>query len=64
MHLKSSCVSPLDRGKLDGNVRPDDPCPILQQQVGPLETVLEDLPVGVDHLRTQTRCWLSLIIAR
>lgn len=50
LHLKSSCVSPLDRGKLDGNAGPDDPCPILQQQVSPLEAVLEGLPVGVDHV--------------
>ena len=50
VHLKSACVSPLSRGKLDGNAGPDDPCPVLQQQVGPLEAVIESLPVGVDHV--------------
>lgn len=50
LHLKSSCVSPLDRGKLDGNAGPDDPCPILQQQVAPLEAVIEGLAAGVDHV--------------
>lgn len=49
VHLKSSCVSPLDRGRLDGNKGPDDPCPILQQQVGPLEEVIEDITKGMDH---------------
>jgi hypothetical protein len=39
LHLKSSCVSPLeDRGKLDGG---GNACPILQQQVRPLEAWLE-----------------------
>ncbi len=50
VHLKSSCVSPLDRGQLDGNTGPNDPCPILQQQVAPLEAAIEDLPKGVDHV--------------
>ncbi|MBL8304952.1 MAG: hypothetical protein JNM26_19540 [Ideonella sp.] len=52
MHLKSACVSPLDRGRgrLDGNAGPDDPCLVLQQQVAPLEAILEDLPKGVDHV--------------
>lgn len=50
LHLKSSCVSPLARGQLDGNAGPDDPCPILQQQVGPLEAVVEGLADGVDHV--------------
>ncbi|MBL8304498.1 MAG: hypothetical protein JNM26_17235, partial [Ideonella sp.] len=51
LHLKSACVSPLDgRGRLDGNTRPDDPCLVLQQQVAPLEEILEDLPKGVDHV--------------
>lgn len=50
LHLKSACVSPLDRGQLDGNSRADDPCPILQQQIAPLESVIEDLPRGVDHV--------------
>ncbi|MCA1473000.1 endonuclease/exonuclease/phosphatase family protein [Bradyrhizobium sp. IC3195] len=39
VHLKSSCVSPLeDRGKLDGG---GDACAILQKQVRPLEDWLE-----------------------
>jgi endonuclease/exonuclease/phosphatase family metal-dependent hydrolase len=50
VHLKSSCVSPLDRGQLDGNTGPKDPCPVLQQQVAPLEAAIEDLPKGVDHV--------------
>lgn len=52
LHLKSACVSPLDRGRgrLDGNTGPADPCPVLQQQVAPLEAILEDLPKGVDHV--------------
>jgi endonuclease/exonuclease/phosphatase family metal-dependent hydrolase len=50
LHLKSACVSPLDRGQLDGNSRADDPCPILQQQIAPLESVIEVLPRGVDHV--------------
>lgn len=50
LHLKSSCVSPLDRGRLDGNAGAKDPCPILQEQVAPLESVVEELPKGVDHV--------------
>lgn len=50
LHLKSSCVSPLDRGQLDGNKGPADPCPILQQQVAPLESAIENLSKGVDHV--------------
>lgn len=46
VHLKSGCVSPLDRGRLDGNSRKDDPCPVLQQQVQPLEVALENLGSG------------------
>lgn len=49
VHLKSACVSPLDRGRLDDTSKPDDPCRVLQQQVGPLEAVVEELPKGVDH---------------
>lgn len=49
VHLKSACVSPLDRGRLDGTSRPDNPCRILQQQVGPLEAVVEELSKGVEH---------------
>jgi endonuclease/exonuclease/phosphatase family metal-dependent hydrolase len=50
VHLKSACVSPLRRGRLDGNTGPDDACLVLQQQVGPLETIIEGLPNGVDHV--------------
>ncbi|MBC7919156.1 MAG: hypothetical protein H7Y28_15240 [Rhodoferax sp.] len=46
LHLKAGCVSPLDRGKLDGNSGPNDPCPVLQQQVAPLEAALEKLGAG------------------
>jgi endonuclease/exonuclease/phosphatase family metal-dependent hydrolase len=46
VHLKSSCVSPWERGgRLDGDTGPSDPCPTLQQQVGPLEQVFEQLPL-------------------
>ena len=45
VHLKSSCVSPLEnRGKLDGG---GDACPILQQQVRPLEAWLEARSSGI-----------------
>ncbi|MFN8937601.1 MAG: endonuclease/exonuclease/phosphatase family protein [Pseudomonadota bacterium] len=50
VHLKSGCVSPLNRGRLDGSTGPEDPCPVLQQQVGPLEAAVEELSKGVDHL--------------
>jgi 5'-nucleotidase (lipoprotein e(P4) family) len=51
VHLKSGCVSPLDKTPriLDGNSGSSDPCPILQQQVQPLEDVFEHLADGVDH---------------
>jgi hypothetical protein len=57
LHLKSGCVSPLEKGKLDGapqnkmrkGVKLDDPCPTLQQQIEPLEKVIETLGQGVDH---------------
>lgn len=50
LHLKSACVSPLDRGRLDASSRDDDPCPVLQQQIAPLEAAIESLPQGVDHV--------------
>jgi endonuclease/exonuclease/phosphatase family metal-dependent hydrolase len=50
LHLKSACVSPLNRGQLDGASGPTDPCPVLQQQVAPLEAIVEGLHVGVDHV--------------
>jgi hypothetical protein len=44
VHLKSSCVSPLEnRGKLDGN---SVACEILQKQVVPLEAWLEARALG------------------
>jgi hypothetical protein len=46
VHLKSGCVSPLDRGQLDGNKNQSDPCPVLQQQVQPLEDAFEKLGSG------------------
>lgn len=46
VHLKSGCVSPLERGKLDQNSGPNDPCPVLQQQVAPLEAAFEKLGEG------------------
>lgn len=49
VHLKSGCVSSLEGDRLDGNVGANDPCPILQQQVQPLEEVWEQLPIGVDY---------------
>lgn len=49
VHLKSSCVSPLDRGKLDDDKGKNNPCPILQQQIAPLESAFEKLSTGVDH---------------
>jgi endonuclease/exonuclease/phosphatase family metal-dependent hydrolase len=57
LHLKSGCVSALDGGHLDaapkvrrskGAIK-DDPCPVLQKQIAPLETVFESLAQGVDH---------------
>lgn len=45
VHLKSSCVSPLEeRGKLDGG---GNACPILQQQISPLEAWLEARSSGI-----------------
>lgn len=50
LHLKSSCVTPLDgRGKLDQDRGPTDPCPVLQQQIAPLEAAFEALPRGADQ---------------
>ncbi|WP_165392228.1 endonuclease/exonuclease/phosphatase family protein [Pseudomonas tructae] len=48
LHLKSGCVSPLEGDRLDGNKGTNDPCPVLQQQVGPLETAFEKQPMNVD----------------
>jgi endonuclease/exonuclease/phosphatase family metal-dependent hydrolase len=49
VHLKSGCVSALEGGKLDQDSGKDDPCPILQQQVRPLEDAFEHLGVGADY---------------
>jgi hypothetical protein len=46
LHLKAGCVSPLDRGKLDANSGPNDPCPVLHQQLSPLEAGFETLEAG------------------
>ena len=48
VHLKSSCVSALDRGRLDD----DDlksPCTVLQRQVQPFEAAFEKLGAGGAH---------------
>lgn len=45
VHLKSACVSSLDRGLLDGD-DPASPCSILHQQVAPLEAAFERLGAG------------------
>lgn len=51
VHLKSSCVSPLeDRGKLEGTA---DACKVLQQQVRPLEAWLETRSQGSSHHRAR-----------
>ncbi|GAP36531.1 endonuclease/exonuclease/phosphatase family protein [Piscinibacter sakaiensis] len=50
VHLKSGCVSPLDRGPLDAPGAAGEPCPVLQQQVAPLEAALEGLARGADEL--------------
>ena len=50
LHLKAGCVAPSgNRGRLDQNTGPTDPCPVLQQQVAPLEAALERLAAGADH---------------
>jgi len=48
LHLKSGCVTPLEKDRLDGNQGRDDPCPVLQKQVAPLEQAWEQLADGVD----------------
>ncbi len=45
LHLKSSCVSSLERGQLDGN-DPQSPCSVLQRQIAPFEAAFEKLGVG------------------
>lgn len=47
VHLKSSCVSSLEKGKLDdGN---QEACALLQKQIRPLESGVESLPGGAEH---------------
>ncbi len=53
VHLKSGCVSALNatgkrRGHLDKKIDDQDPCPILQEQIEPLETIFETLGDSVD----------------
>lgn len=50
VHLKSSCVSPLEKDKksMDDDEASKD-CKILREQVQPLEDVFEHLADGVDH---------------
>jgi exonuclease III len=53
VHLKSSCVSALNatgkrRGHLERRIDDQDPCPILQEQIAPLETIFEALADSVD----------------
>ena len=49
LHLKSSCVSPLDGGQLDSTATKAEACALLQQQVRPLEAAIEQLADGADH---------------
>lgn len=49
LHLKSSCVSPLDGGQLDSTDAKAEACALLQQQVRPLEAAIEQLASGADH---------------
>lgn len=39
----------MDRGLLDGDTGKNDPCPILQQQIAPLESAFEKLSTDADH---------------
>lgn len=47
VHMKSSCVSSLEKGKLDNDK--EDACVLLQKQIRPLEAAVEALPGGADH---------------
>lgn len=47
VHLKSSCVSSLEKGKLDDGKQ--EACATLQKQIRPLEAAVEALPGGADH---------------
>lgn len=48
VHLKSSCVTPLEGDRLDAP-NADEACQLLQQQIAPIETTFEQLATGVDH---------------
>jgi endonuclease/exonuclease/phosphatase family metal-dependent hydrolase len=53
VHLKSSCVSPLEGGRSGGGTRgqlasDDKACTVLQAQLQPLETWLQERSQGVD----------------
>ncbi|WP_165928118.1 endonuclease/exonuclease/phosphatase family protein [Rhizobium sullae] len=52
VHLKSSCVSPLDTppDALDGDAGDGDPCKVLQQQIVPLETWIEHKSVNTNRV--------------
>ncbi|MEN4918464.1 hypothetical protein ABE485_07315 [Achromobacter spanius] len=47
VHLKSSCVSSLEKGKLDDGKQ--EACTLLQRQIRPLESGVESLSAGADH---------------
>ena len=49
VHLKSSCVSPIDRYPHRLDDESVEACAALQQQVRPLEAAFENLGQGVDH---------------
>lgn len=49
VHLKSSCVSPLDRNPRRLDDVSVEACALLQQQVRPLEGTFEQLGQDVDH---------------
>lgn len=49
VHLKSSCVSPLDRSPRRLDDEKVGACVVLQQQIAPLEKTFERLGQGVDH---------------
>lgn len=49
LHLKSGCVSPLERRPQRLDDQTNEACARLQQQVRPLEAALERIGSGVDH---------------
>lgn len=48
VHLKSSCVSSLEKARLDDESQ--EACVLLQKQIRPLETAVEGLSSGADHV--------------